>query len=261
MMKKEDQLLIKRTEQAIKELEEDYARADFSSEAEKKSVKRDVCLEILTFESIIEDCKNEAESSDIDELIATLNLVYHMKLDKEDSSSALVKLDQVTSKFLSSKKYEIDVDEELLAAYRADMKLIAGINEALNLRILQLDKEKKFFIIPQVLLISKYEKYIETLSALEEKMRKNFTIMSDTVTSYIVESFHYIYLYYSYIIKYFLYTKNQIVLVDLAASIDRFIEIMHPLHEYTSLKNENLRNFYVIYELNVLKKSIIGYYE
>lgn len=261
MMRKEDQLLIERTKQAIKELETEYKELDFSSDTDKKRPKKDLGLEILTFENIIEECKSEAESSNIDEIIATLNLVYHMTLEKSDSSSALVKLDQVTSKFLSSKKYNINVDENLLSRYRSDMKFIKSIKEALVLRIKQLEKEKKFFIIPQSLLISKYEKFIDTLVLLEEKMMKNFNFMSEMVTSYIVESFHYIYLYYSYITKYFLYTKNQILLVDLAASIDRFIKIMYPLQENTSLKNENLRNFYVIYEFNALKQSIINYYE
>lgn len=260
-MRKEDGLLIKRTEQAIRELEEDYDEADFAEQIDKKAIKRNIHLEILTCETIIEECKIEVNDSSIEDIIATLNLVYHMKLKKNEPLAALVKLDQVTSKFLSSKKHNKKVDEALLDAYRKDMKLIVGIKNALHLRVQQLDKLKKWFIIPQVLLISKYEKYIETLSALEKKMKKDFQYMSDLVTTYIVESFHYVYLYYSYIIKYFLYSDNEIVLVEVASSIDRFIKIMKPIKEKTSLKNENLRNFYVIYEFNLLKQRIMNHYK
>ena len=261
-MTREDILLLERSKIALDELHEEYHDIDVDEEDLKKVLyKHDIHLEILTCESIIDDCKIEVQNSSIEEIEAIVDVVYHMKLHQEGDKNTLVKLDEVTSKFLSSKKHKQNVDENVLASYRKDMNLILGIKSILEDRVDQLHKEKTWFIFSNSALIKEYEKYLASFSLLESKMLQRFNFMSELVTNYIVESFHYIYLYFSYMIKYFIQTENQLILVEIAASIDRFIHIMQPLVKESSLKNENLRNFYVIYELNVLKDQIIDHYE
>lgn len=259
----EDITLIQQCETTLETLRGEYDLIDYDYENTKKVIsKHDIYLEILSCETIIQECKTEADESSIDEIQQTLNLVYHMELGKKElRDSTLVKLDQVTSKFLSSKRYKDHVDETLLNQYREDMELLSGVEEVIISRLRRVSKEKTWFFFPHTVLIHKYENILKEIEVLEDKIVEAFAFMSEMITSYIVESFHYIYLYFCYIIKYFLNTDNQLLLVDIAASLDRFIKVMQPLKKSTTLKNQNLRNFYVIYELKVLKDLIIQHYE
>jgi hypothetical protein len=263
MMTPEDALFIERCQTTLADLHATYDDLDLSLEEKQENLNhRDIYLEILTCETIIDECKAEVDSSSLEEIEANLNLVYHMDLDQHDGhENTLVKLDQVASKFLSSQKYKQDVDEKLLAHHREDMDLILGIKEVLQDRLFILRQEKRWFFFPKTIAIHKYEKVLQEFETVEVEIRENFTRISEIITTYIVESFHYIYLYFSYVIKYFFYTDNQLVLVEIAATIDRFINVMQPLVKTTTLKNENLRNFYVIYEFKVLKDLIIEHYE
>lgn len=261
-MTKEDILLLQHCQVALEDLQSDYQQIGLNvQQLPVKLPVHDIHLEILTCESIIDDCKVEVQQSSLEEIVEIVKVVYHMDLSQSDQKNGLLKLDQVTSKFLSSTKHKKDVDEVVLARFREDMNLILGIKEILQARVDQLHKEKTWFIFSNTALIKEYERYISSFADIETQMLTCFNFMSELVTSYIVESFHYIYLYFSYMIKYFTGTGNQLVLVEVAASIDRFINIMQPLVKETSLRNENLRNFYVIYELNALKEKIIDHYE
>ena len=261
-MKQEDNLLLERTSMVLADLEAAYTSMDLENiKGEIHKPKHDIHLEILTCESIIKECAVEVESSSLEEIVETVKVVYHMNLSSSVEENSLLKLDEVTSKFLSSKKHKYEVNEEVLDAFREDMHLLLAVKDALNLRVSQLKKEKKWLFFIDRSLIEQYQKLLASFAALETKMLTAFNFMSELVTSYIVESFHYIYLCFAYMIKFFKQTNNQLVLVEIAASIDRFINIMQPLVKDTSLKNENLRNFYVIYELNVLKEKIVEHYE
>ena len=261
-MIREDILLLQRCKEALDDLQSDYQMMGLNVKELPKSLpQHDIHLEILTCETIIDDCKLEIEKSSLEEIVEVVKVVYHVDLNKLDQDNGLLKLDAVISKFLSSSKHKKDVDELVLARFREDMNLILGIKDMLQHRVDQLHKEKTWFIFSNSALIKEYEQYLSSFTDIEMQMLTCFSFMSEMVTSYIVESFHYIYLYFSYLIKYFIGTGNQLVLVEIAASIDRFINIMQPLVKETSLKNENLRNFYVIYELNVLKEQIIEHYE
>lgn len=261
-MTEEDLVVINRCKQTLADLHKEYDGLNFYLQEDKKAAKNDIYLEILTFESIIGECKDEVSNSSLEEIKETLNLVYHMKLGKNGADvSTLVKLDEVTSKFLSSKKLEQDIDEDLLAHFRSDMDLILGIKEILEDRLFYVRQKRRWFFFSYTHLIHDYEKLLADFDLIEAKIKEKFTQASEIITSYIVDSFHYIYLYFSYIIKYFLHAQNQLVLVEIAASIDRFINVMQPLVKSTTLKNKNLRNFYVIYELKMLKERIIKHYE
>lgn len=261
-MTREDILLLQRSQEALDDLQSDYQNIELNlQELPKTLPDHDIHLEILTCQSIIEDCKIEIQQSSLEEIVEIVKVVYHMDLSQPAQEGGLLKLDQVTLKFLSSTKHKQDVDEAVLAKFREDMKLILGIKEILQTRVEHLHKEKTWFVFSNSAVIKEYDRYISAFSALEAQILSTFNFMSELVTSYIVESFHYIYLYFSYMIKYFMGIGNQLVLVELAACIDRFINIMQPLVKETGLKNENLRNFYVIYEFNVLKDMIIEHYE
>lgn len=261
-MTKEDILLLEHCQVALDDLRSEYHQVGVNvQQPPAKLPTHDIHLEILTCESIIEKCKLEVKQSNLEEIVEIVKVVYHMDLAQYDQDNGLLALDEVTSKILSSKKYTKDVDEAVLARFREDMALILAIKKILQERVDQLHKEKTWFIFSNTALIKEYDRFLSSFSAIETQMLTYFNYMSELVTSYIVESFHYIYRYFSYMIKYFIGRDKQLVLVEIAASIDRFINIMQPLVKETSLKNENLRNFYVIYELNVLKDQIIEHYE
>ena len=263
MMTQEDEIIIQRCESTLADLHKEYDEVHLSLDETVKPPKHsDIYLEILTCENIIEECKEEVSRSSLQEIQENLNLVYHMKLGQNDGhENTLVKLDQVASKFLSSKKYKQDVDEKLLDRHREDMDFILNIKKVLQDRLFVLRQERKWFIFPKTVVIHRYEKILDDFEVIEAEIIKNFTRISEIITAYIVESFHYIYLYFSYIIKYFLHAGNQLVLVEIAASIDRFMNVMQPLVKTSTLKNENLRNFYVIYEFKVLKDIITKHFE
>ncbi len=261
-MTEEDLVVIEHCKKTLSDLHKEYDALNLYEKESKKAVKHDIYLEIATCESIIDECRDEVNSSSLEEIKEMLNVVYHMQLGEHNGrESALVKLDEITSKFLSSKKYKENVNEKLLEGFRSDMDLILGIKEILEDRLFVVRHKRRWFFFPQTILIQRYEKLLADFESIEVKIRENFTRVSEIITSYIVESFHYIYLYFSYIIRYFLHAENQLVLVEIAASIDRFINVMQPLVKSTTLKNENLRNFYVIYELNTLKELIVKHYE
>lgn len=262
-MTEEDVELIEKCDIVLEDLHTVYDNIELTTEEEQEGgYKRNPHLEILTCETIIEECKEEVAMNSTDDIQATLNLVYHMKLGEgQKDTRTLIKLDEVTEKFLSSSKHNQIADESTLSQYRKDIDLIIGIKTILYSRLEAVKQEKKWYLFPKSILAHKYATIIEEFSALEARIQECFAFTSEIISTYIIESFHYVYLYFSYIIKYFLQSDNQLVLVEIAASIDRFINVLQPLVKSTSLKNENLRNFYVIYEFKVLKDRIIKHYE
>ncbi len=136
-MTEEDEQLIQKCDIVLEDLHGVYDNIKLTIEAEEEGgYKPNIHLEILTCETIIEECKEEVHISSIDDIQATLNLVYHMKLGEgQKDTRTLVKLDQVTEKFLSSTKHNQIADEMTLSQYRKDIDLILGIKAILHGRL------------------------------------------------------------------------------------------------------------------------------
>lgn len=261
MMDPIDSKLFEDAQSVLDELYLRYPAVQHSAENDKTPFNKDLYSQINNFEATIRECKEVAQSHTVDEVIENLSVIYHMDITEDETGTAMQKLDEVCSKFLISNKLGYPVDETLLKQYRKDIELVLAVIKALQLRIVQLGQQRQWFFFPKTKLIQSYEALAEKMQTVKRRISESFNRMSRLLTMHIVESFHYIYLFFLYIIKYFISTGNQLILVEIAAVLDRFIKVVQPLNVSSLLQGENLRNSYIVYELNLLKDHIISYYE
>ena len=261
-VKEEDKKLLERLYVLQDTLHQRYGSIN-SSQALNAApqVTQDVHLQILSFENIIKECQAQVMNNTLEEIEDTLKLVYHIDLKKNGSKDAIKKLNEIADIYLSSKKEDQNIDEHLLEDYRQDLKLVDAALTAISLRedYYAYEGIKRIFIPKK--LLKQYQSIKEDLEALRENMRGCYQLMHNLVTEHIVESFHYIYLYFLYIISYFRAKNDEMIILEIVAILDRFIDIMKPLSESINLKQEHLRNSYVIYELSLLKEELLSLYK
>ncbi|KIM11937.1 MAG: hypothetical protein KU37_03555 [Sulfuricurvum sp. PC08-66] len=255
-----DRTLLAKLEEAKSYFEEVYGAIDSAKYHEKDaSVRGDVGLEITTFQSIIAECKEEVASNTIEEIVQILEVVYHLSLQKGTVEPIRQKLTQIDEKFLHLRRDEVTIDEERLRRYREDIVLLDSIVEAIGVRRKALEAKKEWLFFRDTALLEQYEMYAKSFAQHVERVTILFSFHSALLGNYIVESFHYLYLFFSYAISYFIATGNALVLVEIAASIDRYVEVMRPLRKSGALKREYLRNSYVMQELGLLREQILRF--
>lgn len=261
-MKEEDKKLLERLHALQDDLHTRYSFMDSRQALEEHSkVTQDVHIQILSFENIIKECQAQVFDNTLEEIEATLKLVYHIDLKEDGSKAAVGKLNEIAAIYLSSKKDGKDIDEYLLEDYRQDLKVVEAALKAISVRERHYAYEGLKRIFTPKKLLKQYQTIKKDLEGLRDTMQGCYRLMHNIITKHIVDGFHYIYLYFLYIINYFRAKNDEIVILEIVAVLDRFIDIMKPLSESIHLKQEHLRNSYVIYELSLLKEELLALYK
>lgn len=260
-MQETDRILMKRLLETQKNLHRHYDSIDTELLKRQKVTKsQDVHLQILSFENIIKECQSQVFDNSLEEIEATLSLVYHVNMSQNGTEEAIKKLHEIATIYLSSKRKTQNIDEHLLEDYRTDMELVTAAIKSIENRLYYFDHLGWKWLFRPKQLLKDYQLIKEDLETLSENMSGCYEIMHYTVTEHIVESFHYIYLYFLYLISYFRAKCNETAILEVVAVLDRFIEVMKPLSESINLKKEHLRNSYVVYELTLLKDELLSFY-
>lgn len=256
-MDSKDTQLYAKIEQSYESLQKAYGYIDKERiKTRKPSNKKNIHLELRTFEALIDEAKEEVEENEIEDIENILQIVYHIDVKEDYVVHIKAKVDELNTRYLSTTKENKSVNEEMLQSYRVDILLVDAIINAIENRMYQLEHGKRWFHFSHDKVMKHYQQSLENFQKLRNNMVGCFELMSRMVTSYIVESFHYLYLFFVYTIKFLVTKGEQMLLIEIAATIERYKKVLKPLRETGGLEKGVLKNSYMIQEFSDLQTVV-----
>lgn len=213
-----------------------------------------VALKVKAFDEIITECKEEVESSDLDHKIHVLKLLYGLEIDENDVTSADDSLDDYVSGQIDSIRME--VNERKINALKSIISSIHAILEELAIEYKNtLHINSKWYRF-QGSKLKNYRELIKKLINLKEKLEAQLENDSKKISFMIIENFYNLYIFFSFLISLSIQNKREILLIEIANRLDRYIEVIEPSFSGRFLHHEDMIYHYAIYEIKDLKNKI-----
>jgi len=216
---------------------------------EEHKESSDIVLRLKTFSEIIKECKSEVESSDLEHKKHVLKLLYGVTEESFDLS-----LDDCIMEQQNMER--IEVDKKHISNLK---QLIGNIDEIIEKLDIEYNKSlfsnKKWYVFNGFKL-KKYAKYLKILMDLKEKLEGKLESDSKKISFLIIENFYNLYIFFSFLVGICISNKNEMLLIEIASSLDSYIEVIEPSFKNRSLHHDDMLHYYTIYELKELKDQI-----
>ncbi len=219
---------------------------------EKK--ENNIALKVKAFDEIVRECKDEVDSSDIEHKIHVLKLLYGLEVDGHNITSVDDTLDDYVSGQINDSHME--VNEHKINSIKSIISSIDEIIEKLAVEYKNiLYKNSKWYRF-QGKKLKKYENLLTQLMSLKEKLETQLESDSKKISFMIIENFYNIYIFFSFLISLSIEKNKEMLLIEIANRLDRYIEVIEPSFSGRFLHHEDMIYHYAIYEFKELKNQI-----
>ncbi len=104
--------------------------------------------------------------------------------------------------------------------------------------------------------LKKLRKLLKTLLNLKEKLEAKLESDSKKISFTIIENFYNLYIFFSFLISLAIKKRREILLIEIANRLDRYIDVIEPSFSGRFLYHDDMIYHYAIYEIKELKQSI-----
>lgn len=230
---------------------------DFSDEEKQELAKVPTPLQIKAFNTIVSECKNEIANSSTEKMSGILHLLYNIETEPFVSENISKNIeDFVTIKLSPSALYVTESEIYIMNKITENIDTLCHslVTEQRRLNI----RSKKWHVYnknARDLVAQNYKR----LATLKKKIEFQIEYNSRQIADLVIEDFYNIYIFFSYIIRMALVKKQELLTIEIANFIDRFINIINHIFNNRHLKNQDMLYYYVVYELNELKTKIYNH--
>jgi hypothetical protein len=201
-----------------------------------------MALKVKAFNEIVTECKDEVESSDTQHKIHILKLLYGLEIDEYELASVDDSLDDYVSGQIDNTNME--VNERKINTLKSILSDVNGIIEELSIEYKNtLHVSSKWYRFEGGKL-KKLRKLLKTLLNLKEKLEAK------------LESDSNLYIFFSFLISLAIKKRREILLIEIANRLDRYIDVIEPSFSGRFLYHDDMIYHYAIYEIKELKQSI-----
>ncbi len=207
-------------------------------------------LKIKAFNEIVAECKEEVESSDMQHKIHILKLLYGLEVDKYE----LYSLDDYVNGQIDN--IHTDVNERKINSIKSILLDINSIIDELGLeykKILHINSKWYRF---QGSKLKKLKEVLKRLIQLKEKLELKLESDSRKMSFIIIENFYNLYIFFSFLISLAIQRKKEILLIEIANRLDRYLGVIEPSFGNRFLHPDDMIYHYAMYEIKELKQSI-----
>lgn len=244
----------KETKALKKQCEPFLTISKLSDEEKAELEKTPTPLQIKAFDTIVNECKKEVQSSSTKKMSHILKLLYDIETDPFDYNEIGKAMENFSS---SQLKHNLS---GISASHIEDMGvMVDNISNVLNSLVAEyqnLAKENKKWYVFQ----GKRPKVIATLIQDLSKLKSNLELQMEydakKLTELIIDDFYNIYIFFSYLIHFAISQNQQLLSIEIANFLDKYIQIINPIFNKRSLKSQDMLYHYVLYELRELKVTI-----
>jgi len=246
---------LKKLQDKIDELEATckiFITSDIEEESEDNT---SMALKIKSFDALVVECKEEIKEADKDQMEHVLKLLFNVDINREDDT------DNDLEKFINSQisNNSIDANEKSILSLKNLILNIDNIGHSIIIEYKKcLENNKKWYIF-NTKKIEKYNVLIQKLKDLKNSLEKRLEVDSKKISFFIVENFYNSYIFFSFMINLAVLEKKELLLIEIASSIERYVDIIEPSFNHRALQQKDMLYHYTIYELLELKKDIFNH--
>lgn len=211
-------------------------------------------LQIKAFDNIVYECKQEVRNSTPKKMSHILKLLYDVETEPFDPHAVNNTMETFSQKQLQNNKIGItatQIDDMATIVDNIDDVLNGLMSEYKNLN----KRNKKWYVFqgnkPKII-----GNIIRELAALRKKLKLQMEYDAKKIAEIIIDDFYNIYIFFSYLIYFSISQNKQLLSIEIANFLDRYIKIINPIFNNRSLKNQDMFYHYVLYELRELKVTI-----
>lgn len=225
-----------------------------SDEEKAKLEKIPSPLQIKAFDTIVNECKNEVKSSTIEKMAHILKLLYDIETEPFDYENIGKAMETFSYKQLQDNLSGItaeQIEDMGVMVENIDNILNSLVSEYKNLA----KENKKWYVFqgrrPEVIATN-----IKELSKLKSSLELQMEYDAKKLAELIIDDFYNVYIFFSYLIHFSIAQNQQLLCIEIANSLDKYIKIINPIFNKRSLKSQDMLYHYVLYELRELKVTI-----
>ncbi len=214
--------------------------------------------QINAFNAKIAECKKELKNSSLEKMKSALKLLFDLEIDEFNAD--------VMSKYIRTfANIQLDsglflITEKHLLKMQHTLDNIDAIYQYLLTRQSIIDTKQKDYVFKYG---SKEEKLLSLNLAKLENLRDNIRFQAEfnakAIADKIIDDFHDIYIFFLFSIYITIAQKEELLSIEIANEIDRFIKVISYVFNERTLKNQDMLYYYATYELNELKHLIYSH--
>jgi len=248
---------LKKLQEKIDELEATCKIFTINDNEEKPDDTTNMALKIKSFDALVVECKEEIKEADKDQMEHVLKLLFGVNIHKESEDD----IDDDLEKFINSQisNNSIDVNEKSILSLKNLISNIDNIGLTIIIDYKKCVENNKKWYIFNTLKIQKYNVLIQKLKDLKDSLEGRLEVDSKKISFFIVENFYNSYIFFSFMINLAVLEKKELLLIEIASSIERYVNIIEPSFNHRALQQKDMLYHYTIYELLELKKYIFNH--
>ncbi len=228
----------------------------FLSQVDDNSINKieNMSLKVKAFDEIVAECKEEIESSSIEHKIHILKLLYGLEIDENNMAILDESLDdyvnsQINNLHMKVNERKINILKNIISSITSIIEeLVVDYKITLNLNLSWYRFQGKK--------LNKQREFLTRLVNLKEKLESELENDSQKISFIIIENFYNLYIFFSFLISLLVYEKREILLIEIANRLDRYIEVIEPSFSDRFLHYDDMIYHYALYEIRELKNKI-----
>ncbi len=227
---------------------------DFSDEQKQELMKIPHPLKIKTFNGTINTCKDQLQIADKAKIDEVLSSFYELRLNSLSGEEVSKKINEFLGRKLESKSLKVSEIE-----ISKMNKIISNLDYLFNLILNEqkaLQKRGKKWYVFNKTAQKRLLANLQSLHTLKSKIEFQIEYNSKQIADSIIEDFCNIYIFFAYTAKMLIMKNEQLLNIELANFLDRYINIIKQTFNKRQLKSQDMLYYYASYELNELKSKI-----
>jgi len=212
-----------------------------------------VSLKIKAFDEIIKECKEEVRIASEEHMEHVLELLYGL----QSISNVDENLEHYVTRQIAD--VNMEVNETKINSLKTIISNVQIIIDYLILEYkntLHVNKEWYSFKGSK---LKKYQSFLRRLVALKESLEIQLEEDSKKLSLSIIEDFYNLYIFFSFLTNLSIKRKQDILLIEIASTLDRYIDVIEPSFSDRFLHHNDMIYHYAIYEIKELKDKIFTF--
>lgn len=225
-----------------------------AEERERLNAPAPTPIQIKAFDAIVNECKDEISHASLEKMASSLSLLYNLNIQPFDAEVISQKIEEFVSKQLNSEK--IETNEKKIKMMQNIVENIDQIREALAKELKKIHKESQKWYVFNSSKRKNYSDLYRRATVLKKNIELQMEYESKDIAQVIIDDFYNIYIFFSYLIHLCIKHNQQLLSIEIADFLDRYIKIINHIFNNRHLKAQDMLYYYVIYELDELRNLI-----
>ena len=225
-----------------------------SDDTKDEQSKAPTFLQIRAFDSIVQECKHEINTADEAKMSSVLQLLFGIATDPLDFELIAETLEAFI-------KNQIDVDDSVISEGHINelKKIVSNIDAIIEILAVEyknlISQSMKWYVFNGGQR-KKLELLLRRLMELKGKVEKQMEYDSKELAKSIIDNFYNTYIFFSFLIRISTVQNKQMLLIEIANCIDRYINVIEPIFNHRRLQSQDMLYHYIMYEFKELKAYI-----